>query len=134
MLLKESIWMIKGVCFVMKQSFQHLFFECVASKCMWEGISEKLNLSVGGEFSSIDQFWLSRNIFIVANNCTSACWVLWKLRNDLCFQRNAWKDMRILWQKMCIMISHWKILCPAVHLEELESKLKCLRELATMDG
>jgi hypothetical protein len=43
------------------------------------------------------------------------CWSIWKLRNSVCFQGDAWVSLKILWWRLIPMLRCWKILVP-LHL------------------
>jgi hypothetical protein len=50
---------------------------------------------MGNNIVDVGKYWLSSKIYIVVNMVTSAViWSIWKLRNELCFQKivgKAWK-------------------------------------------
>lgn len=60
------------VCFVLQETSQHLFFECVVAKQVWSMISELLDLEIGSGFESIGSRWLSNKRFLVHNMFSSA--------------------------------------------------------------
>jgi hypothetical protein len=41
---------------------------------------------------------------------SAVLWSLWKLCNDLCFQVNQWKDVRMLAGRCARMLGDWRIL------------------------
>ena len=97
-----------------QETIYHLFFDCVVSKQLWHIVSGILSTQLGGSLDNIGQFWLSNERNCIINMCTSAvCWSLWKLRNDMCFQRKMWKSMAMLIHSMVLMLQNWVILCPA---------------------
>ena len=60
-------------------------------------ISDILGIQVGVDIITIGKFWLSHKKNSLVNMITSAVlWSIWKLRNELCFQRTGWKSMDIL--------------------------------------
>jgi hypothetical protein len=68
----------------------------VAKQC-WTVISNIVGVTVGNDLAVIGQFWLSNKRNGLLNIVTSAVlWSIWKLRNELCFQRIGWKSMEIL--------------------------------------
>ena len=60
-----------------------------------------LGIHVGVDIITIGKFWLSHKKNSLVNMITSAVpWSIWKLRNELCFQRTGWKSMDILFYKI----------------------------------
>lgn len=94
--------MILLASFVMRQNpFTHLFFDCVVAKQTWCLISEVVGVDLGDSFESIGTCWLSNKRHLVTNIVSSATlWSIWKLRNDLCFQNGAWKNIEFLLLKI----------------------------------
>jgi hypothetical protein len=70
------------------ESCRHLFFDCaVASRC-WNVVSDIPSIQVGVDIINIGKLWLSQKKYSLVNMITSAVlWSIWKLRNELCFQR-----------------------------------------------
>jgi hypothetical protein len=112
------------------ESIQHLFFDCVVAKQLWGSLSEILGVQLGGTLDNIGKFWLSSKKNGVLNICTSAAfWSLWKLRNDLCFQRKMWRSMAILLCSMAGLLHNWVVLCPEEKKEALmDVAMKIKRE------
>ena len=68
------------------ESITHLFFQCCVAKLVWDAVSDWLNRRVGNDFESVASLWLSNKRHMVCNIISSVVmWVLWKLRNSLCF-------------------------------------------------
>jgi hypothetical protein len=63
--------------------------------------------------------------------CAASLWGLLKLRNNLCFQKVLWKDMRTLLRKIVVMLHGWSLLCPIERRLEFSAKLKVLNSIAT---
>jgi hypothetical protein len=94
-----------------KESVSHLFFECCVAKLFWSWIVEITGIPIGADFESVAKCWLSKKRFSMLNMLSSAVlWSLWKLRNDLCFQVNQWKDVRMLVGRCARMLGDWRIL------------------------
>ena len=86
---------------VENESCHHLFFDCVVARRCWSVVADLLGIQVGGDIVSIGQFWLSEKKYSVINMITSAVlWSIWKLRNELCFQRSGWKSMEVSFYKI----------------------------------
>jgi len=76
-----------------QESVNHLFFECAVARRLWAVLSSIFDVQLGGSLDSISKFWLSNKRNGVLNMFTSAAvWKIWKLRNDICFQRTMWKS------------------------------------------
>jgi hypothetical protein len=77
----------------------------------------------------VNNFRLSNKRNGVLNMFTSAVvWCLWKLRNDLCFQRSTWKSMAILLFQVAVMAEKWKILYLVEKI--ISQKVKLFKEAA----
>jgi hypothetical protein len=111
-----------------KETIQHVFFECVVAKQCWYIMSDILDCRVDENMCDVGKFWLSNKKHVLVNVVSSAViWSIWKLRNDLCFQRLGWRSMEMLLFRVAGLLSNWKILCPPDKrdlLEEYISKIK----------
>jgi hypothetical protein len=57
----------------------------------------KCGKSLGTDFQSVAKWWLHDKEMKTTNACTTtALWVIWKLRNELCFQNPVWSGVHIL--------------------------------------
>jgi hypothetical protein len=63
----------------------------------------------------------------------AALWGLWKLRNRICFQGLAWKDMRSVQFRIniAVLIQGRALLCPQMKKTEFSMRLEELKLLAT---
>jgi hypothetical protein len=79
---------------------------------------------------NIGQFWLSNKKHCIVNMVSSAVlWSIWKLRNDLCFQRIGWKSMDMLLYGIAGLLQNWIVVCPGDKKEvvtDIVSKIKSL--------
>lgn len=90
------------------ESIMHLFFDCFVAKYVCGVISEFLNQVIGGDFESIARFWVAHKRHILTNAITSAVtWLLWKLRNEMCFQGVTWTSMKKVLMRIARMIRRW---------------------------
>jgi hypothetical protein len=115
------------------ESCQHLFFDCVVAKEMWNRISVLVGRELGSSFETIGSCWLSNKKFVAINILSSAAlWAVWKLRNDLCFQNLSGQNLGQLLMKFSVLVQNWLILCPPPpeRKEELEGYAKELICLA----
>jgi hypothetical protein len=116
--------------FCNEESIQHLFFTCVVAKQLWHVFSKTFDIhQLIVSFEDIGKFWLSNKCNGILNMFTlAAVWCLWKLRNDLCFQRSTWKSMAILLFQVAVMVEKWKILYPEE--EVISQKVKLFKKEA----
>lgn len=113
------------------ESIQHLFFDCAVAQQMWAYLSSISGCLLGGSFDDIGKFWLSNKRNGVLNIITSAAlWCLWKLRNDICFQRCMWRSMEMLLYRLAAMVQKWEIICPEEKKETLRLKVERIKEVA----
>lgn len=62
----------------------------------------------------VGKYWLSNKKHVLVNMVTSAVILsIWKLRNDLCFQRLGWRSMEMLLFRVAGLLTNWTILCPS---------------------
>lgn len=74
------------------ETVNHLFFECAVARQMWSELSQVFDIHIGCSLDEIGKFWLSNKRNCVLNMVIGAAlWSLWKLRNDICCQRNGWR-------------------------------------------
>jgi hypothetical protein len=115
-----------------QESVNHLFFECVVAKQLWNVLSSILGIQLGGALDNIGKFWLSSKHNGVLNMCTSAAfWSMWKLRNDICFQRKSWRSMAMLLYSMAMMLQNWVILCPKEKKDALRNTVVQIKREAS---
>jgi hypothetical protein len=114
-----------------EESVQHLFFQCVVAKQCWCIISNILGISVEESLIDIGKFWLSNKKHTVVNIVIAAVlWNLWKLRNELCFQRAGWRSMEILLHRIGGVLQNWVILCPQEKKQQLLEVINKTQEAA----
>jgi len=74
------------------ESIVHLFFDCCVATNVWQYISDLLNVNIRKDFESVAALWLANKKHLITNIVSFAVlWVLWKLRNLLCFQGVSWR-------------------------------------------
>ena len=90
------------------ETIMHLFFQCCVVRNVWDFISLWLNRSMGNDFISVASLWISNKKFMVCNIVSSAVlWVIWKLRNALCFQGVPWMGMKMVFAMLGRMQRNW---------------------------
>jgi hypothetical protein len=95
-----------------EESSQHLLFECVVTKRMWDVMSSVVNRQIGRSFEDIGVCWLSSKKFTVTNMLSPAgLWAIWKLRNFLCFQNGMWRNMQQLLFRVVGLAQNWRNRC-----------------------
>ena len=91
-----------------KESITHLFFQCCVASHVCEYISGWLDKVVGTDFESVASLWTANKKYMVCNIVTSAViWVIWKLRNSLCFQGVLWCGMKKVFAMVGRMLRSW---------------------------
>jgi hypothetical protein len=90
------------------ETIHHLFYDCVVAKRVWDAISEVVGFQIGLNFESMARCQLCNKKYGVVNMITSAaCWSLWKVRNAICFQGDAWLGMKAIWCRLIPMMRCW---------------------------
>ena len=93
------------------ESVNHLFFDCCVAKAIWSEISILMDKEVGQDFESVARWWISNNKNEILNCvCAATLWVLWKLRNGLCFQGKCWRGVEPVLGSVARMLERWKVL------------------------
>lgn len=96
-----------------KESIFHVFFECAVAKQCWEVMSVMVGHRIGEIMFEVGKMWLCNKRFCLDNMISSAViWSVWKLRNDLLFQRVGWRSMEMLLLRIAGLLTNWIILCP----------------------
>ena len=57
-------------------------------------------------------------------------WVLWKIRNDICFNRNVWLGMQVIWRKLSYFLSQWLILLSGAAKDSMVVMMEKVEQLA----
>jgi hypothetical protein len=93
------------------ETCNHLFFECVVAKLMWDMISQVVGISMVESFENIGSHWLCNKKFVVFNMISSvALRALWKTRNDMCFQNVQWRNIGMILGRIAGHLQNWLIL------------------------
>ena len=117
-----------------KETISHLFFYCVVAQYLWKLLSKIFDVQLGNSLDSIGKFWLSNKRNGILNLFTLAgFWSLWKLRNDLCFQRNQWRCMAILLYKLVSLVQNWEILYSEEQRQVIQCKVVMIKEVASQE-
>lgn len=87
-----------------KNIYTHLFFQCCVAKNVWEIFSGLLNLKIGEDFESVASLWIANKKHIISS---VILWVLWKLRNSVCFQGVLWSGMKNVFAIIGRMLRRW---------------------------
>ena len=111
------------------ESIQHLFFDCVVAKLIWEQVATFFDVNIGASYISVAQYWPANSNHSCLNSIAPCVlWSIWKLRNDHVFNNAYWCDInQVLWRILANL--RWKILFIEKMLERIEdfsSKISCL--------
>lgn len=60
---------------------------------------------------------------------SAAIWCLWKLRNDICFQKTDRRSMDILLHQIVAIAQNWVILCQEEKRESMQMKIGVIKML-----
>ena len=64
------------------------------AKHVWAAFTVWLDRRLGDGFECVASLWIANKRYMICNIVSSAVlWVLWKLRNLLCFQGIPWSGM-----------------------------------------
>ena len=114
-----------------QETVHHLFFDCVVVKQLWSVLANIFHTQSLDSLEDVGKYWLSNKRNGIFNICTSAVfWSIWKLRNDICFQRTMWQSMTILFHKTAAMILNWELLCPSEKEELRTMAMRIKKEAA----
>lgn len=122
---------MKAVCFALRKKLVNICSLIAIAKQCWCLLSEILGVQVGVSIADIGTFWLSPKKFMTVNIVTSAAiWSIWKLRNELCFQKIDWRSMEVLLYKVLGLLQNWTVLCPGDNRELLVGYLSGIKDAA----
>jgi hypothetical protein len=94
-----------------KESIQHLFFDCCVTKCMWQVCFDVCGKQLGADFESVAKYWLHNKKLNCLNVLTTAVfWIIWKFRNEMCFQGRKWTGVKELIGRWARMLKDWLLL------------------------
>jgi hypothetical protein len=90
------------------ESVQHLMFDCVVAKSIWNLFEEVFDMHVTN-FESIASKWLCNKKFMHYNVASSAVlWGLWLNRNSLVFNKTTWINVKQVWRRVFFLLRDWK--------------------------
>ena len=94
-----------------KESIDHLFFNCIVAKQIWNVVSAFFETEIGTNYNSVARFWVSNKKHAVVNSvCAAVLWCLWKDRNDLVFNGSAWIDIKQVWRRILCSLKRWTLI------------------------
>jgi len=83
---------------------------------------------MGNDFISMASLWISNKKFMVCNIVSSAVlWVIWKLRNALCFQGVPWMGMKMVFAMLGRMLRNWMPMF-TMEVQESVEQIVCIVE------
>jgi hypothetical protein len=105
------------------ETCNHLFFECVVAKAAWNEIKFCAENTVTiVDINSLAKFWDNKRDCSALNMIHAALlWVLWLTRNDMCFKRNNWSGMQVIWRRFACTLAQWGILLTGAEKGKLEA-------------
>jgi hypothetical protein len=73
------------------ETINHIFFDCVVARNVWEKVSEFFGLPPISDYLSVARIWLANTKHAAQNTIYSAVlWSIWKIRNALVFDNQQW--------------------------------------------
>ena len=83
------------------ESCSHLLFRCIVADAIWGEVFRITGLATyPASFEKIAGLWLSESKHEVTNVLHAAVmWLLWKSRNDLCFNKEPWIGLQVIWRR-----------------------------------
>ena len=113
------------------ESFHHLFYDCIVARNLWQKICEITKVSEVNNMLSVSRWWISdKNHKFLNIIHTAALWSLWRMRNDICFNRTVSSGMQVLYVRVAYTLAKWRLLCPEGAKGELDAAVRNLDALA----
>jgi hypothetical protein len=93
------------------ESVQHLFFDCIVARNVWQKISSFFVFSLGSSVAAVAHYWIADKRHAALNSiCAAVLWSIRKLRNDLIFNGVTWLSLKQIWWIILRHIRKWGIL------------------------
>lgn len=94
-----------------KESVTHLFFECPSAKYVWSLLAFSLGTDCRpGDFNQYN-FWIQKTLpqcpsmhFV---GLAAVCWGIWRMRNDICFEKKQIKSPTEIVCLICSFLTYW---------------------------
>jgi hypothetical protein len=68
------------------ESVQHLFFDCIVAKLIWNELADFFGKPIGANLDFIAHYWVAnKSIFALNSICIVVLWFIWRLGNDIIF-------------------------------------------------
>jgi hypothetical protein len=108
-----------------------LIFECAMAHEIWKMVSPLAGLSEQLNLLALTRWWICDKKHKVPNIIHMAVlWVLWKMRNDLSFNRVVWSGMQVLCQKVGYTCAMEDPVCPVDARDHLGNVIGGLEQMA----
>jgi hypothetical protein len=76
------------------ESVDHLFLKCFVACFIWEVVADIMGVEVIRDFESLAKWWIKGEKYNDVNVVHAAIlWILWKKRNNICFQREGCRSV-----------------------------------------
>jgi hypothetical protein len=77
------------------------------------------------DINSLAKFWDNKRDDSALNMIHVALlWVLWLTQNDMCFKRNNWSGMQVIWRRLACTLAQWGILLTGAEKGKLDLGVK----------
>lgn len=92
-------------------SVQHLFFDCLVAKLVWQEVSSSPSRQVGTSVESVTSLWIAGKKLDSLNTIVaSVLWALWKHRNSIIFNGGIWMSLNQIWSLVLRTIRKWRLI------------------------
>ncbi|KAM3272212.1 hypothetical protein ACQJBY_042422 [Aegilops geniculata] len=113
------------------ENSNHLFFECAIATEVWRNIHTISGCMPQPTFDNMTKLWEKHKTLQAKNMLISATlWVIWRSRNDICFNKVPWMGMQVILRKIAGFCDQWKILCKEAARDRVERLISSLWETA----
>jgi hypothetical protein len=93
------------------------------------GLSDIFGFHFGADFESVAIFWLCNKKWKILNiSTTVVLWVLWKLRNEHCFQGVVWTGLNLVLKRCAKTVRSWMLIQTLEDGAKLEEVARALEE------
>jgi hypothetical protein len=134
-LLKRR-WRGDPLCYFCHQpeTTNHLLFTCSTAKVIWSVVS--ISLGAANIPTSFEQSWrwcarwLPNGNQFHATGIAAICWAIWKMRNQICFDRKKFHNPLEIISHACALMKHWAGLQTDIDKEALVQGAEAMFQIA----
>jgi hypothetical protein len=119
-------------CFVLRENLSTTyFFDCVVVRRAWEMISQLIGVKTGDTFESVARLWLyNKKIWCHKYYYFSSLLESLEAKECyLCPDNSCLAGMKMLWQRVLLMLRCWKLLIPLKMAAGFDSVLASMEKM-----